>query len=100
MLSQQVLQQLEAVQPVLNVLSMSTPKAGFAGADINPLIAIGTLGFGLKLDTSTYWPIHHTKADTIDKIDFPGLNAVTKYMKAITEAVAKGDQNNDQRARL
>jgi hypothetical protein len=24
---------------------------------------------GLKMDTSGYWPIHHTRADTIDKID-------------------------------
>ena len=38
---------------------------------------------------------YHTPADTIDKIDFPGLNAVTKYMKAITEAVAKGDKAPD-----
>ncbi|MGB0145389.1 MAG: M28 family peptidase [Akkermansiaceae bacterium] len=38
---------------------------------------------------------YHTPADTIDKIDFPGLNAVTKYMKAITGAVAKGDKAPD-----
>ena len=67
-----MLQQLDpqlkqVLQPVLNVLSMSTPKAGFAGADINPLIAIGTLGFGLKLDTSTYWPSTTPKPTPLTK---------------------------------
>jgi hypothetical protein len=38
---------------------------------------------------------YHTPADTIDKIDFPGLDGVTKYLKAITEAVARGDQAPD-----
>ena len=44
-------------------------QAGYAGADINPLVQRGVLGFGLRMDSSGYWPIHHTHADTLDKID-------------------------------
>lgn len=88
----QVLQQLETVQPVLNVLSMTTPTAGFAGADINPLIAIGTLGFGLKLDTSTYWPIHHTEADTIDKVDPQNLQLGATALAVMAYGLATMEQ--------
>ena len=42
---------------------------GYAGADIAPLVTAGAVGFGLDQDMSGYWPIHHTEADTLDKID-------------------------------
>jgi len=41
----------------------------FSGADVGPLVDHGTLGIGLAMDTTGYWPIHHTEADTLDKID-------------------------------
>lgn len=43
--------------------------AGHSGADIGPLLAHGTIGFGLEHDMSGYWRVHHTEADTLDKID-------------------------------
>lgn len=43
--------------------------AGHSGADIGPLLASGTVGFGLEHDMSGYWRVHHTEADTLDKID-------------------------------
>lgn len=42
---------------------------GYSGADIGPLVAQGTTGFGLDHDETGYWPIHHTEADTFDKVD-------------------------------
>lgn len=53
----------------LETLGMTDFQEGFAGADINPLIKKGVIGFGLKMDSTNYWPIHHTHADTIDKVD-------------------------------
>ena len=44
-------------------------QPGFSGADISPLVRQGVLGFGLRHDMTDYWPIHHTEADTFDKID-------------------------------
>ena len=47
---------LESIQP------------GYSGADILPSVKKGVVGFGLGHDTSAYWPIHHTHADTFEKI--------------------------------
>ena len=60
---------LDALMPALRTLGMNAFQAGFAGADINPLVGQGVIGFGLKMDTAGYWPIHHTHADTVDKVD-------------------------------
>lgn len=40
-----------------------------AGADISPLVEAGALGLGLDVDGRTYFDIHHTAADTLDKVD-------------------------------
>ena len=64
---------LEALAPISHLLepldaTMLTP--GGSGADIGPLVeATGVLGLGLRNDMSLYWHIHHTRADTFDKID-------------------------------
>jgi hypothetical protein len=43
---------------------------GGSGADVGPILAAtGGYGVGVDFDTTNYWPIHHTEADTIDKID-------------------------------
>jgi carboxypeptidase Q len=63
---------LEAMRPVAQLLEPIGAQAltvGGGGADIGPLTAQGVRSFGLSQDTSTYWPIHHTEADTFDKID-------------------------------
>jgi len=54
---------------------------GYSGADVGPLVATGVAGFGLRHDLSDYWPIHHTHADTFDKVD-PDLLA--KNVAAMT----------------
>jgi carboxypeptidase Q len=53
----------------------ATLEASWSGADIWPLVAQGVPGLGLMQDTSGYWPIHHTRADTLDKIDPVALQA-------------------------
>lgn len=42
---------------------------GYSGADIGPLVKDGALGFGLRNDMAPYWRVHHTEADTLDKVD-------------------------------
>ena len=42
---------------------------GYSGADIGPLVKAGALGFGLRNDMAPYWRVHHTEADTLDKVD-------------------------------
>lgn len=66
--------------PWLAPVGALTLAAGHAGADVGPLIDADTLGVGWRPDDTTYWPIHHTWADTIDKVD-PAILA--KHVAAI-----------------
>lgn len=49
-------------------LTMPVSEGG-GGADISPLAARGTLLIGLGPDDSHYFDVHHTHADTLDKVD-------------------------------
>lgn len=60
---------LAGVKALLAPLEADGFRQAYAGADIGPLVATGVPGFGVDHDTTGYWPIHHTEADTIDKID-------------------------------
>jgi hypothetical protein len=42
---------------------------GGSGADISPLERRGVLCVGLRPDLEAYFDIHHTRADTLDKVD-------------------------------
>jgi hypothetical protein len=54
----------------LATIDVDDLEPGFAGADVGPMLrAHGGLGLGVMHDMSEYWLIHHTDADTIDKID-------------------------------
>ncbi len=39
------------------------------GADISPLKQTGTLVVGMRTDDTHYFDVHHTEADTVDKVD-------------------------------
>lgn len=54
---------------------------GFSGSDVGPLVNQGAVGFGLSHDMTGYWPVHHTEADTFDKVD-PAL--VRRNVAAMT----------------
>jgi carboxypeptidase Q len=45
------------------------------GADISPLEAAGVPLVGLRPDDSHYFDVHHTNADTVDKVDPDALRA-------------------------
>lgn len=54
---------------LLEPLDAASLEIGWSGADIGPMVELGVPGLGLSQDMSGYWPIHHTEADTVDKID-------------------------------
>lgn len=64
-----LMERLEGVKPLLAPLDADGFRQSYSGADIGPLVAQGVPGFGVDHDTTGYWPIHHTEADTIEKID-------------------------------
>ncbi len=55
--------------PLFEDLGAHNFKLGGGGADLSPLTAAGMLGLGLRPDTSHYFDLHHSQADTIDKVD-------------------------------
>jgi carboxypeptidase Q len=59
-----------AVATLLSGLAAADVVAGGEGADITPSVRAGRIpGMSLEVDTSQYFQIHHTQADTVDKID-------------------------------
>ena len=60
---------LAGLTELLEPLGATGLRRSYAGADIGPLVGLGVPGLGMDFDTTGYWPIHHTEADTIDKID-------------------------------
>jgi carboxypeptidase Q len=62
-------ERLAPLQRALAPLGAGGLRAGWSGSDIGPIVALGVPGLGLDVDSSDYWPIHHTAADTVDKVD-------------------------------
>ena len=63
-------QTITAIATLLSGLGASDIVAGGDGADIAPSTRAGRIpGLSLEVDASQYFLIHHTQADTVDKID-------------------------------
>jgi carboxypeptidase Q len=60
---------LAPLADLLAPLGAGSLEAAGSGADIGPTVALGFPGLGLMNDMAPYWRIHHTEADTLDKID-------------------------------
>ncbi len=69
-----VLARLAGLLPWLSPLAATALPLDGSGADISPLAKAGVVSLGLHQDMSGYWPIHHTAADTLDKVDPRLLN--------------------------
>lgn len=60
---------LQWLGPALAPLGAGRIQEGGSGADTSPLVERGVLGLGFDQDASGYWRIHHTEADTFEKVD-------------------------------
>lgn len=54
---------------LLRALGVRKVADGHGGSDIGPMEASGVPMIGLDVDNRTYFDIHHTEADTLDKVD-------------------------------
>ncbi len=68
-LREKTLTRMRSIGKLLDLIGASTMKTGWSGVDIGPIVAEGVTGLGLAHDTSHYFDIHHSKADTFEKID-------------------------------
>jgi carboxypeptidase Q len=67
-------------------------KEGGGGADIGPIgTATGCPTMGLLNDMSLYWNIHHTPADTFDKIDLKALQKCIAAVAVMAYSAAERD---------
>lgn len=64
-----VVRELSQWSPLFAGLRATQIGAGWGGADISPLMDEGVLGLSIRPDIEHYFDLHHSPADTIDKID-------------------------------
>jgi carboxypeptidase Q len=63
--------------------------AGGGGADIGPLGEVGVLRIGLRPDDSHYFDVHHTWADTLDKVDPVALSEASGALAGLAWLLAE-----------
>ncbi|MDB4956252.1 MAG: peptidase [Myxococcales bacterium] len=57
------------IATLLRELGVTHIGAGYGGSDIAPMWPAGVPQVGLEVDNRTYFDVHHTDADTLDKVD-------------------------------
>ena len=82
---------MSPVSALLQTIGADGMRPAFSGADISPLVVGGTIGLGVDHDTTDYWPIHHTPADTLDKVDPDNLRRTAAAMAVAAYALAELD---------
>ena len=75
--------------PLLQPLQGHEMVFGGSGADIGPLVREGVVGLGMAHDPSEYWRIHHTHADTFEKIIKEDLDKNVAIMAVLVYALAE-----------
>jgi carboxypeptidase Q len=80
---------LRSIAPLLEPLGAADMKVGGGGSDVSPLAAMGVPALGVNHDESRYFDIHHTEADTFDKIDPVVLARNVAAMAVMAYALAE-----------
>jgi carboxypeptidase Q len=78
-----------AIVELLTGLGAGRVWEGGGGVDVNPLGKCGVPTMGLRSDDRLYWDIHHTAADTLDKIDPDDLARTVAAIAVMTYVVAE-----------
>ena len=81
--------QVNAIASLLTPVGASHVAASGGGADIGPSVTAGRIpAMSLDVDGAKYFLIHHTEADTVDKIDPADLARCVAAMTAMAYVVA------------
>ena len=84
----QVRANLQEVAKLLSGIGSDRIAASGGGADIGPIMREGVLGASLDIEGSHYFDIHHTPADTLDKINPQDLKLCVATMAVMAYTVA------------
>jgi Zn-dependent M28 family amino/carboxypeptidase len=76
------------IASLLGSISATRVKIGHGGSDIGPMVPSGVPALGLETDGRTYFDIHHTDADTLDKVDPAALADDVAAVAALAYVVA------------
>lgn len=79
------------LEPLLAPLGAGKISGGGGGADIGPMGALGVPTMGLNVDMGLYWNIHHTPADTFDKIDRASLGRCVAALAIVARVAGEID---------
>lgn len=79
---------LQEIARLLSGIGADRISTGGGGTDIGPIMRAGVVGAGLNVDGTTYFDIHHTAADTLDKIDPKDLALCVATMAVMAYTVA------------
>ena len=79
---------LQAIVKLLSGIGADRIAENGGGADIGPIMREGVVGASLDVEGSRYFDIHHTAADTLDKIDPKDLALCVATMAVVAYTVA------------
>jgi carboxypeptidase Q len=79
---------LEEIAKLLSGIRADRIAPNGGGADIGPIMRAGVIGASLDVDGTHYFDIHHTPADTLDKIDPQDLALCVATMAVMAYTVA------------
>ena len=81
---------LEALRPIgAGVLDR---REGHAGSDIAPLQDAGVPGFAPLVDGRHYFALHHTPADTFDKVDADAMRRQVAVLAVLADFLAEREE--------
>ncbi|MGQ0723068.1 MAG: M20/M25/M40 family metallo-hydrolase [Candidatus Eiseniibacteriota bacterium] len=85
---QRVLDVVQEIGQLLRPVQADSAKIGGGGADIAPLMKGRVPGLALRTSMETYWDIHHSEADTVDKVDPEALQRNVAAMAVMAYVLA------------
>ncbi len=85
---QPFLTEAREIATLLTPIAASTVSPGFAGEDVLALKLTGTPLFGVLVDTEHYFDVHHSAADTLDKVDPEHLEKAVTALATMAFVIA------------
>ena len=81
-------QQLKEIVRLLEPLKATDVNTGHSGADIGPMKHAGFALLGFRVDGAKYFNYHHSRADTLDKVDPEDLSKCVASMAVMSYVLA------------
>lgn len=91
-----ILPRVQDLMQLMAPLGASRVIPEFSGADLIPLTKAGVLGLGLLTDHRRYFDIHHTEADTLDKVDPDDLAKNAAFVATLAYVIADAEERLDR----